>query len=339
MNTNTKKIYSAMLAGLASVYAVKNVSEHFNVVPSVAQTLNDESVESVDFLQKINIVPVKEIKGQKVAMGINDPITGRTNTNNNDRATKDASSLKGKDYELFPTESDVHMGYIKIDSWAKFKDFYKRYKKHVQHRISLDRLIIGFNGTSVATETNLATNPLLQDVNKGWLQHVRDDAPGQIYPGESNGSGGFEIKLGATGDYKNLDALTHSLLQLIDTKHRGRGDLVVIVGSDLLAREKANYYENNASTPSEKIHLATKRVMETYGGLPAYEVPYFPSKGLMITTFDNLSIYWQQDSWRRAMIDNPKRNRVEDYNSRNEGYVVEDYELIAAIESDNVVFV
>lgn len=58
----------------------------------------------------------------------------------------------------------------------------------------------------------------------------------------------------------------------------------------------------------------------------------------MITSWDNLSIYWQEDSWRRSTIDNPKRDQVEDYNSRNEGYVVEDYEKFAAIESGNVVF-
>jgi hypothetical protein len=34
--------------------------------------------------------------------------------------------------------------------------------------------------------------------------------------------------------------------------------------------------------------------------------------------------------------DNPKKDRVEDYNSRNEGYVVETPERFVAVEFDNV---
>jgi P2 family phage major capsid protein len=327
-----------MLTGLAAAYSVETTAKCFNVDPTIAQTLNDESTESVDFLQRINVVPVDEIKGQKVMLGVSGPITGRADTDNDkERKTKDASALRGKGYELFPTESDVHMAYAKIDAWAKFPDFYKRYKAHVLKQISLDRIMVGWNGELAATETDLQTYPLLQDVNKGWIQLAREEAPGQVYPGEDDGAGGYEITLGPTnGDYKNLDVLVNSLKQILEPQHRQSPDLVVIIGDDLLDNAQAKYYENQAQTPSEKILLGMKKVMETYGGLQAYSVPYFPSKGVVITSFDNLSIYWQASSWRRATIDEHKKNRVEDYNSRNEGYVVEDYGKFAAIEADNV---
>ncbi|MBJ3182194.1 P2 family phage major capsid protein, partial [Salmonella enterica subsp. enterica serovar Stanley] len=48
---------------------------------------------------------------------------------------------------------------------------------------------------------------------------------------------------------------------------------------------------------------------------------------------DNLSIYWQEDTRRRSVIDNPKRDRIENFESVNEAYVVEDYRCAALVEN------
>ena len=48
---------------------------------------------------------------------------------------------------------------------------------------------------------------------------------------------------------------------------------------------------------------------------------------------DNLSIYWQEDTRRRSVIDNPKRDRIENFESVNEAYVVEDYRCVALVEN------
>ena len=45
----------------------------------------------------------------------------------------------------------------------------------------------------------------------------------------------------------------------------------------------------------------------------------------MVTTFDNLSIYWQEGARRRNLKDAPERDRIENYESSNDAYVVEDY--------------
>ncbi|MRB85158.1 capsid protein, partial [Bacillus thuringiensis] len=62
------------------------------------------------------------------------------------------------------------------------------------------------------------------------------------------------------------------------------------------------------------------------GNLPAVRAPFFPANAMLITRLDNLSIYWQSGSRRRSVIDNPKRDRVENFESVNEAYVVEDYD-------------
>jgi len=54
---------------------------------------------------------------------------------------------------------------------------------------------------------------------------------------------------------------------------------------------------------------------------------------MLITRLDNLSIYVQDDTRRRSIIDNPKRDRVENLESVNEAYVVEDYDCTCLIEN------
>jgi hypothetical protein len=69
------------------------------------------------------------------------------------------------------------------------------------------------------------------------------------------------------------------------------------------------------------------------GNLPAVRVPYFPARGLLVTKLENLSIYWQEGSRRRTVLDNAKRDRIENYESVNDAYVIEDLECAALAEN------
>lgn len=328
------KHYAELQDAIAETYGVERASRMFSVDPSVAQELNDAITAKADFLERINIVPVSEIKGEKVFIGVNGPVTGRTNTKTTDRQAKDASALENTTYELVDTQSDVGLPYAKIDAWAKFPDFQDRYSAAVQKRIAQDRIVIGFHGTIAAIQTDLEANPKLQDVNKGWLQQLREQAPQQVL---KEGATPGKVTLGSGGDYANLDALVHDTKQMIDEILREDGDLVAIIGTDLLAADKAKLYTKQGDTPTEKERIENAQVIATYGGLPAFSVPNFPVNAVLVTSWDNLSIYFQDTSWRKQTVDNPKRSRVEDYNSRNEGYVIEQMEKIALTENVELV--
>ena len=103
-----------------------------------------------------------------------------------------------------------------------------RIRDHITKRIARDRLMIGWNGTSIATETDPTTNTLLQDVNKGWLQKIRDKAGERYLTG---------VKIGdATGKtYKNIDAAVFDMLHsLLDPTCRKDADNRAYVSSDML---------------------------------------------------------------------------------------------------------
>ena len=328
------QMYAAMQVAMAETYGVDAVTRMFSVEPSIAQELNDAITAKADFLERINVIGVSEIKGQKVFLGTSGPVTGRTNTKTTDREAKDASALDDDTYELVSTESDVSLAYAKIDAWAKFPEFHQKYSAAVQKQIALDRIMIGFHGTHAAPQSDPTQYPLLQDVNKGWLQQAREKIPAQVL---KEGKVAGKVTMGAGGDYANLDELVHDTKQMVDERVRDGGDLVAIIGSDLLAADKAKLYSNQAGAPTEKERIESQQVIATYGGLPAFSVPHFPANAVLVTSFDNLSIYYQDSSWRKQTIDNPKRSRVEDYNSRNEGYVIEQLEKFALTENVEVI--
>jgi P2 family phage major capsid protein len=328
------QMFAELQLAIAESYGVDLATKMFSVDPTIAQELNDAITAKSDFLERINVIPVTEIKGQKVFIGVSGPVTGRTDTTSKDREAKDASALDQSTYELSSTESDVGLPYAKIDAWAKFPDFHQRYSAAVQKQIALDRIMVGFHGTHAAKQTDIKQYPMLQDVNKGWLQQAREQIPAQVL---KEGKVAGKVTLGAGGDYANLDALVHDTKQLVDERLRDAGDLIAIIGTDLLAADKAKLYSKQGDTPTEKERIEEAQVIATYGGLPSFSVPFFPVNGVVVTSWDNLSIYFQDSSWRKQTIDNPKRSRVEDYNSRNEGYVIEQLEKFAMTENVELV--
>ena len=333
LSTHALNQYGLLRLAIAEAYSVDDASEQFSVEPSVAQELNDKITEKSDFLGRINVLGVSEIKGEKVMLGVSGPVTSRTNTKTTDRDARDVSGLDKLGYELFSTESDVGLPYAKIDAWAKFPDFAERYTAAVQRQIALDRIMIGWHGTHAAPQTDLTAFPMLQDVNKGWLQIAREQIPAQVLKA---GKTAGKVTLGVGGDYANLDELVHDVKQMIDPVHRDAGDLIAIIGSDLMAADKGKLYAKQGDTPTEKERIEGAQVIATYGGLPSFIVPFFPVNAVVVTSWDNLSIYFQDSSWRRQLIQNPKRSRTEDYNSRNEGYVIEQLEKFAAAENVEV---
>ena len=182
--------------------------------------------------------------------------------------------------------------------------------------------MIGFNGVSIAAETNITTNPLLQDVNKGWLQHYRDNASERVM---SEGATTGKLQIGTGGDYKNLDALVYDMVSsLIDPWFREDPNLVVILGRKLLS-DKYFPLINSDNKPTETLAADIVISQKRVGGLPAAAVPFFPETGIFVTTYDNLSLYWQETGRRRHLKDAPERDRIENYESSNDAYVVEDY--------------
>ena len=320
---------------MAEAYGVteQEVKETFSVSEPMETKLNSAIQESSEFLQRIQVLPVTDKKGQAVTVGVNQSLAKRTDTVTKDRQPTRMSDPSGREYEVHKTEFDVAMPYTLVDAWARFDDFVQRYMNAVYGRIALDRIKIGWTGMSAASETNRTSFPNLEDVNLGWIKLLMQFAS-QNYLQESS-DGTSKITLGAAGDYKNLDQLVYDTYSMIPAAHR-TGSEVAIIGRQMVANDMGKVLAKHGQTPSERGQLIT--LDQSYGGLPALIVPHFPEKGVLVTDTDNLHLYYQESGMRRQQLDNSKRDQVEDYISSNEAYFFEDFDAVAGIAAENVEF-
>jgi P2 family phage major capsid protein len=333
MRNATRLVFNALLDQVAKVNHVPSASEKFDVQPSVQQTMENRIQESSEYLRLVNIQPVTEKTGEKLGLGIKGPSASRTNTSGGKRRNpREMHDLDAKPYECFQTNFDTSIKYATLDAWAHFPDFQPRVSGELVQQQALDRLMIGWNGTSVAADTDLAANPLLQDVNKGWLQVLREQAPAQVMKEGKAGAG--DIRVGPGGHYANLDALVYDAVQILAPWFQEDTGLRVHVNRKLLHDK---YFPKINQDQRATDELATQVLVsqKLMGGLSALGLPYFPGTSLLITRPDNLSIYYQTGGRRRLLKDEPEYDRIADYQSSNDAYVIE--RLRGAVLLENIV--
>ncbi|WP_153785692.1 phage major capsid protein, P2 family [Pseudomonas sp. EMN2] len=332
MQKATRIAFNGYLANQAKINDVESVTETYTVAPNPAQKLETAIQESSEFLKKINIIGVDEAEGEAILLGVNGPIASRTATGGGKRRqARDVTGLTADTYACKKTNFDTALPYARLDAWAKFKDFQTRLSGSIAERQGLDRIMIGFNGVSAEVDTDLAANPLLQDVNIGWLQKMRDRAPERVI---DEGKVAGKVTVGATGDYKTLDALVFDAIELLDPWHRKRSDLVVIVDPALLHEKQLKALERGADS-NQEANAADDIIAKTrLGGKPIeYDAPFFIEGGVWVGPLSNLSIYYQNEKRRRHLRDEPDADQVADYQSSNEAYVVEDFGACALVEN------
>ncbi|MEG3085744.1 phage major capsid protein, P2 family [Sphingomonas sp. PB4P5] len=348
MLNSTRLKFDAYTVKIGKLNGVIDPSRSFTVAPAVAQTLRAKIQSSSDFLSKINIIPVVAQEGDKVGVGVKGTIASRTNTKIHDRQPRYPGDLDETRYRCEKTDFDTLIRYETLDAWAHQPNFQVLIRDAIVKAKALDIITIGFNGTHVAVETDADAYPLLQDVNIGWLQHLRNDAPervlaeGELTPAIRNGQGvvttpgKIYIGAGEVGeevDFVNVDALVYDAIELLDENYREDTDLVVIVGRDLVHDKYFSIVNASGDTATEQLARDVLLSDKKLGGLQAVRVPKFPKNAMLITTLANLSVYEQISSERRKIEDNAKRDQIENYESVNQAYVVEDMGKAALVEN------
>ncbi len=332
MRNETRKLFNGYLQQVAKLNGVENATEKFNVTPTVQQKLETAIQEASGLLKSINIIGVEQQEGEALLLGVNGPIASRTNTKSGGRRNPaDRSDLSKDTYSCKQTNFDSAFPYALIDAWAKFPDFQVRLSGSITERQALDRIMIGFNGTSAAATSDIAANPLLQDVNIGWLQKVRTGAADRVLDEVVDASG--KVTVGATGDYKTLDGVVFDAVQMLDPWHRSHPNLVVMVSRDLLHDKLLAAVEKGAASNQEENAADQIVTKARLGGLPIVDAPFFPAGTVLVTTLSNLSIYFQEGARRRHVKDEPEYDRIADYQSSNDAYVIEDFGLVALVEN------
>ncbi|WP_145587389.1 phage major capsid protein, P2 family [Yersinia aldovae] len=338
MRNETRDKWDEYLSAQARLNSLPldRVTKQFTVAPVVAQTLENKIQEASDLLKRINVHVVPEQEGQRVGIGVSGPIANRNTSNTVRREPNSPETIEDNGtYRCEQTNSDTYISYARLDAWAGKRDFKNRVTNQIILRRALDRIMVGFNGTSVAAKSDFATNPLLQDVNIGWLQKYRQFAPQRVMGDIAVSTRDEENKLITKGAYGNLDALAFDAVNsLIDPWYQDDTGLIVICGRKLLADKYFPVLNTVSGSNPNTEALAGQMLVsqKQIGGMQTYRAPYFPANAMMITTFENLSIYVQEGTHRRTIKEEPEFNRVTTYESDNEAFCIEDYGLGCLIE-------
>ncbi|MBB5447094.1 MULTISPECIES: phage major capsid protein, P2 family [unclassified Paraburkholderia] len=324
MTPQTRAAIEAYSSRIAQLNGVPTASQQFNVAPSVQQTLEKRIQESTAFLGAINVIGVTAQQGEKLGLLVGSTIASTTDTSAKEREPFDPTDMDPNAYMCTQTNFDTALNYSKLDAWAHMPNFQTMIRQMQVVQTGLDRIRIGLNGTSRAATSDREQNPNLEDVNVGWLEKFRTQAPAQVMSDA--------IVIGPGGDYKNPDALVHEAVNsLIAPWHADNPELVVLCGRETLL-DRYFVVLNDDNRPVDQLAAATIVSQQRMGGIKAMRVPFMPRGKLFITLLKNLSLYWQIGGRRSTLIDNPKRDRYEFFNSSNDAYVVEDYEAGCLID-------
>ncbi len=300
----------------------------FNVSPSVEQKLEAKIQESDDFLKKVNVYPVNEQEGEKIGLDVSGPIASTNNTTTIRREPRAVDTMESNTYRCEQTNSDTYISYAKLDAWAKFPNFQAMLSNQIVRRRALDRIMVGLNGTHHVTTSDFANNPLLQDVNIGWLQQYRNNATKRVMQNVTITSRDEDNKIIQKGDYGNLNSLAMDARRnLLDSWFVESQELVVITGRTLLNQNDFPILNSLSQTNPNSEQLAGQLLIaqRRIDGMPVYAAPYFPEGCMLITSFSNLSLYWQIGAARRQVKEESEYNRISTYSSSNDAYVIEDY--------------
>ncbi len=321
---------NAFVLASAQAYGVKpeNIRAGFTVDPLKEQMIIGKIKESAQFLNMITMKMVDNQMGQVLTIDQVKSLASKTDTSvagkvREPRAVGDSS---GNEYRCHQVDSDWGISFAHINEWAHEPRFNLILAAVIRERQSLDLIKVGWNGTSDAP-TSDKSDDTLSDVGIGWPKLIKDNNPAHYLDSE-------EITV---TDKMNLDVIALEAKHALPKVHRNNSKLVLIAGSDLTANEKEKFYAKNGRTPTEKQKIEMKQTIGTFGGMSTYDVPEFPAKALMVTTFANLQIIIQKGTSFNRMVNRIEKNQMEYFLNRNMDYAIGDYDLSIFIPDDKII--
>ncbi|EHD23633.1 MULTISPECIES: phage major capsid protein, P2 family [Brenneria] len=337
MENNTRQLFDRYVMRQAELNGVSPaaVAAKFAVDPTRQQRMEAAAQESDAFLKLINVFGVNQQIGQKVLVGSKGPMAGVNNSTTTRRNPADNSNMEPLNYTCRKVNYDYGISYEQLDAWAHQPNFQPLISSAMARQMSLDRIMIGFNGTSYADPSDRAAHPLLQDCGIGWLEKIRQEAPHRRISGITVTSRDEDNKIIAKGTYGNVSAAVYDAKNsLMDEWHKRNPDNVVILAGDLLTTSNFPAINAMSQTNPNTEMLAGQLIVaqERVGNMPTFIAPYFPVSGILITPFKNLSLYYQRGGLRRTIKEEPEYNRVATYQSSNDDFVIEDYGNVAFID-------
>ncbi len=330
--------YQDRIASLNAVPADQvRRGQQFTVTPSQDQKLRTAIAQSSAFLNQVTMIGVDNQSGAAISLGVSGTIASRTKTSGAgaaDRVATDPTGLTQDTYFAAQTNFDSALPYSTLDAWRHDPNFQRLWTSSVIDQMGRDLLIMGWNGTSTADTTDRSTSPLLQDVNTGWFQKMRVGNAGRWLARGPTHAGELRIGTVTGADYRNLDHLVTDLAQTLHPAYADDPSVTVAIGLGLLNDKYMTFFgDDSGDAPMEREAIERLLLNKRIGPYRAVVAPFMPDRALYLGPLKNLCIYSQNNTRRRTILDNAKRDQIEDFQSVNLAYVIARFEACAGCEN------
>lgn len=287
-------------------------------------TLEDEQEQNFfkklrrnDLFSLLNLIPTKYQQGE--ALGLLQTMPATTDTTKH-RRTPQAGAIP-QSYICQQMNVDGYLRYEKLDNFLSEPDFVETFEAYLDKHLLSSVLMVGFNGKSRAETSNATTNPSGQDVQKGWLEKIREHAAG------NNKNNVLNVgEVSANSRYKTLKQAVKDGLSKVKPLYQD-SDFIAICGRNIAGD---SIIDNNKNELEGQFVTCLQKLV---GGCKAIMLPHFPANAILLTRLDNLSLYVHQNNIRRGYVDEPEKDRLAHYFSFNVDFVVEDFEACALLEN------
>ncbi|EKR5678136.1 P2 family phage major capsid protein [Salmonella enterica] len=325
---SASEVTDAYATALANVWGERDRDGFYGRMGDNEPLFRQEILSSSWMMQAISHIPVLYNPGQAFAMGSNTLCSGRKDGG---RFIKRVP-FRGTEYRLADTETCASVTYQDLTSLLNFAgaEIFMRTLREIFHSsISLDILRTGFNGTHAAVNTDPGKYPMGEDINTGWHETARKYNSGSQIITDN-------FTLGAGGDFSNIDELAqHVINEKIPQPLRERPDLVVLVGYELAAHDRARLF----SDADKKVTLSgMERMQSQVAGRFAFIPPFMPGKRLTVTTLANLQVMSGIGTQRLKVGWNDDTRTFDHYYIRAEAYALGDPLMYAATDESAVTF-
>lgn len=286
-----------------------------------------------EFLNRINLVLTPNQTELAIGLGGGTLTAARVDTlHGGERTPRDITPKSAMQYDCEQVNFDTRITFNTMGAFSHYDDFNDRLEREIRKHINLDMIRVGFFGKEAAANSNPILNPNGEDVAKGWIQALRENRPESILNADNK-----IVRIGLGGDYETVNDAVCAVKNKISPRHKDVNDLVVLLGCDLVAYDGASFYQKALDPYRPVNQIELRQLKESYGAMPAYMPSCFPARGIMVTSFDNLSIYFLIRSLRRSFgVVDCSNDCINNFESVSMSYVIEQLDKAAAINFESV---
>ena len=275
MNLTKRQIQNALIQSHRKVYG-NNVFNgvNFEATPKAVQVFVQKVRESSPFLNAISITLTTEAIAEILSLDEGQSVGQRTH-NSEQRRPIEMGGFTGRKWSVKASEADVVFLWETMLQWGVNSSLVNRlYRERLvrSRGMSIERKGLYGQSYNPLVSSDLTTYPMMEDVQKGFLHYVIENAPNQVLGISESGTDprGYEvnaINLGEGGDFISMVQLVDFLRnEMLDSRFRNLQTNRAIIGESLASHDLSAMIKMAGNTPTERESLdAIKRLTDTLG--------------------------------------------------------------------------